>query len=65
MKVRGNIYQRGSEFLVQVSSWKSKSAAEKDLKKYIENGFSAELIEESSRDIGKYRRVMVGGFKSL
>ena len=64
LKVRGNIYQRGSEFLVQVSSWKSKSAAEKDLKKYIENGFSAELIEESSKNIGKYRKVMVGGFKS-
>ncbi len=65
VKVRGNIYQRGSEFLVQVSSWKSKSAAEKELKKYIENGFSAELIEESSSDLGKYRRVMVGGFNSL
>lgn len=65
IKVGENIYQRGSEFIVQVSSWKSKSKAEEELNKYIENGFSAELIEEYSSEVGKYRRIMVGGFKSL
>lgn len=65
VKVQQNIYQRGSEFLVQVSSWKSKSKAESELKKFIENGFRAELFEEYSREIGKYRRLMVGGFKSI
>jgi hypothetical protein len=65
VKVQQNIYRRGSEFLVQVSSWKSKSKAESELNKFIENGFHAELIEDYSREIGKYRRLMVGGFKSL
>ena len=65
VRVQENIYQRGSEFVVQVSSWKSKSKAERELKKYIENGFKAELVEESSTDLGKYRKVIVGGFNSL
>ena len=65
VRVRYNIYQRGSEYLVQVSSWKSKSKAESELKKYIENGFKAELVEESSADLGKYRKVIIGGFNSL
>jgi len=65
VKVQQNIYQRGSEFLVQVSSWKSKAKAESELEKYIENGFHAELIEEYSSELGKYRRLMIGGFKSV
>lgn len=65
VRVQENIYQRGSEFIVQVTSWKSKSKAEKELKKYIENGFRAELIEESSSNLGKYHRVMIGGFNSI
>ena len=65
VKAHQNIYQRGSEYLVQVSSWKSKSKAESELNKYIENGFRAELIEEYSSELGKYRRLMVGGFKSF
>ncbi len=65
VKAHQNIYQRGSEYLVQVSSWKSKSKAESELNKYIENGFRAELIEEYSSELGKYRRLMVGGFSSI
>ena len=65
VKVHQNIYQRGSEYFVQVSSWKSKSKAESELNKYIENGFHAELIEEYSSELGKYRRLMVGGFSSI
>ena len=65
VRVKENIYQRGSQFIVQVSSWKSKSKAERELRKYIENGFRADLIEESSNDLGKYHRVMIGGFNSI
>ena len=65
LEVGENIYKRGSEFLVQVSSWKSKSKAEEELNKYIKKSFRAELIEESSNGLRKYRRVMVGGFDSI
>jgi hypothetical protein len=65
LKVGENLYKRGSEFLVQVSSWKSKSKADKELNKYIENGFHAELIEETSSGLGKYHRIIVGGFNSI
>jgi cell division septation protein DedD len=65
VRVQENIYKRGSEYGVQVSSWKSKLKAEKELKKYIDNGFHAELIEESTSDLGKYRKVIVCGFNSI
>jgi len=65
LEIGENIYKRGSEFVVQVSSWKSKSKADKELNKYIENGFHAELIEENSNKLGKYHRIMVGGFNSI
>jgi hypothetical protein len=65
LEVGDNLYKRGSEFVVQVSSWKSKSKAEEELKKYIENGFRAELVEESLSGLGKYHRVMVGGFNTI
>lgn len=65
VKVQGNIFQRGDEFVVQVSSWKSKSVAEREVNKFNENGFKAELMESKSSDVGKYYKVMVGGFNSL
>jgi hypothetical protein len=65
VKIRENIYQRGFEFVVQVSSWKSKSKAENEVKKFKDNGFPTELVEYSSRELGKYHKVMVGGFNSI
>jgi hypothetical protein len=65
LEIGENIYKRGSEFVVQVSSWKSKSKADKELNKYIENGFHAEMIEETTSRLGKYHRIMIGGFNSI
>jgi hypothetical protein len=64
-KVAENIYQRNSEFIVQISSWKLKSKAIKELDKYVNYGYRCELIEESSANIRKYYRVMVRGFNSF
>jgi cell division septation protein DedD len=63
-KFRGNVFQRGEEFLVQVSSWKSKVKAESEHAKFRDAGYAAELVEYHSRELGKYHRVMIGGFKS-
>jgi hypothetical protein len=65
IEVSRNIFQKGSEFIIQVSSWKSYSKAQEEVKKYIEHGYNAELLEASSDSIGKYFRVMVRDFNSL
>ena len=65
VRVQGNIFQRGSEFVVQISSWKSKSKAEGELKKFTELGYPTELMDYYSSELGKYNKVMVGGFQSL
>jgi len=65
LKVGDNIYKKNSEYIVQVSSWKSKLKAETEMKKLVDKGYNASLMEYTSASIGKYYRVRVGGFKSL
>lgn len=65
IRVQSYIFQRGLEFIVQISSWKSKSKAESELKKFTELGYPTELMDYYSRELGKYHKVMVGGFQSL
>jgi hypothetical protein len=64
-EVARNIYQNGSEFIVQVSLWEIKSEAVKEMNRYIDRGYSCELIEESFEDINKYYRVIIRGFNSI
>lgn len=65
VKVGDNIYKMGSEYIVQVSSWRSQVKAESELKKLKTKGYHAKLEEFTSADLGTVYRVRVSGFKSI
>ncbi len=64
-KVSGNIYQRNGEYIVQVSSWKSKSIAESEVNRYKKKGYNAFIERARIAGRGIWYRVRVGGFKTL
>ncbi len=63
--VADNIYKLGDEYIVQVSSWKSKAKAEKESKKVQLKDHPVNVIEYNSPSLGTVYRVRVGGFKSF
>lgn len=65
IKVGDNIYKKGTEYIVQISSWKSRLKAESELKKLKSKGYSATLEELTSSDLGTIYQVRVSGFKSI
>jgi hypothetical protein len=64
VRVKGYIYKYDDMYAVQLSSWKSKSIAESETKKYLNAGYNA-FIERTSITAGIYYRVRIGGFNSL
>lgn len=64
-EVGENIYKKNDEYVVQVSSWKSKPKAISEVNKLIAKGFAASIEEFSQAGSGIYYRVRVGGFKSI
>lgn len=65
VRVQGYVYQRDDKYFVQISSWKAKSKAENEVKKFNDLGYNAELIIYNSSELGKYYKVMVGSFESI
>lgn len=64
--VKGNIWSDGNIFVIQISSWKSKSVADREAQKLKANGQNAFVMEKfiSSKN-ATYYRVRVGYFNSL
>lgn len=65
VRITNNIFQRADEFVVQLSSWKSKKRAERELNRLLEKGFATELIQSTNNDGNRIYKIMVSGFKSL
>jgi nucleoid DNA-binding protein/cell division septation protein DedD len=64
-KIKDNIFQRGSNYLVQVSSWHSKSIAESEAAKFKAKGYTSYIEQAELPGRGLWFRVKVGNFKSL
>ena len=64
-RVKGYIYKYANMYAVQVSSWKSKSIAISEAKKFLDAGYDAFIEQTELNDKGIYYRVRVGGFNSL
>jgi hypothetical protein len=65
VRVKGYIYRyEDGVYAAQLSSWKSKSIAISETKKYLDAGYKA-FLEKTLRAEGVYYRVRVGGFNSM
>lgn len=64
-KIGKNIYFDGKEFMVQISSWKSRRIAERQTKKLLKKGYNAFIVKAYLSLLGgQWYRVRVGGFKT-
>lgn len=64
--VKGNIWSDGNLFVIQVSSWKTKSVADNEVNKLKTNGHNAFVFEVFlSSKKSTYNRVRIGYFNSL
>jgi cell division septation protein DedD len=64
-RIENFIYQYPAGMVVQVSSWKSKSVAVGEVKKYRTAGYTAFAETSEIPGVGVYYRVRVGYFKTL
>ncbi len=64
-RIGNYIYQYPEGVVVQVSSWKSKTIALSEVKKYREAGYKAFAERSEIQGMGLYYRVRVGYFNSL
>jgi len=64
-RVKGYIYKYENMYAVQVSSWKTKSIAVSETKRYLDAGYNTFIEQTELSDKGIYYRVRVGGFSSL
>ncbi len=63
--VGGNFYSDGNTFTFQVSSWKSKTTAEKDAQRLRAMGYDAYLTVQNPQSISPWYLVRVGSYESL
>lgn len=64
--VKNSIFTDGQLYCIQISSWKTKSYAEKELNKLINNGFKAFIVSVQPKNKNSvWHRVRVGYFNSL
>lgn len=63
--VKDYIFSDGKRFTVQISSWKTRSVAENEVRRLSESGFPSYLSEYGSSSGTKWYRVRVGDFSSL
>ena len=63
-KIKDNIFQRGENYIVQVSSWHSKSYADHEETKFRAKGYIPHIEQAEIPGRGIWFRVMVGNFKS-
>jgi cell division septation protein DedD len=63
--VGGNIFYDGSEYMVQISSWRNNIIAEKEVQRMRKNGFDAFVVKAFVKKFKRtFYRVRIGGFKS-
>jgi len=65
IKVEDNIYKKGNYFIVQVSSWRSKSVAVKQANRYTKRSLKSFIEKAKIPGRGTWYRVRVGNFNSL
>ena len=63
VKVTDNIYSKGMVFYAQVSSWQTRTKADREMEKYISRGYKAQ-IETSVLRSGLWYRILVGEFNT-
>lgn len=63
-KVKDNVYQQGKNFVAQVSSWQSKSSADKETARLKAKGYAAYVERAELPGRGVWFRVKVGNLKS-
>ena len=63
-KLKDNIVSLAGNYSIQVSSWKSKTSAIKEIEQFRRKGLTATLEKVDLSGRGIWYRVMVGGFKS-
>ncbi|MHB8852867.1 MAG: SPOR domain-containing protein [Ignavibacteriaceae bacterium] len=63
-KLKDNIVSLAGNYSIQVSSWKSKTSAIKEIEQFKRKGLTATLEKVDLSGRGIWYRVMVGGFKS-
>ncbi len=64
-KVKNNIYFGNGNYIVQISSWKSKATAESEALRYGKEGYNALVETAQVPGRGTWYRVKVGNFKTL
>lgn len=64
-RIESYIYKYPQGIVVQVSSWKSKSIAISEVKKFTKAGYTSFAEQTNVPGLGLYYRVRVGYFKSL
>jgi cell division septation protein DedD len=63
-KVKDNVYQQGKNFVAQISSWQSKSSADKEVARLKAKGYAAYVEKAELPGRGAWFRVKVGNFNS-
>ena len=64
-KIKNNIYGREGNYIIQVSSWKSKSFALNEARKFKKKGFNSYVEKANVNGKGAWYRVKISGFKTL
>ena len=64
-KVKNNIYGHEGNYIVQISSWKSKSIASEEANKFKKKGLNSFVEKAIVNGRGAWYRVKIGGFKTL
>lgn len=63
--VKDNIFMENGKYVVQISSWKNKTIAEREVARYLKKGFQAFLTSADLPGRGTWYRVRVGYFNTL
>lgn len=64
-KVKNNIYGGEGNYIVQISSWKSKSIASKEASRFRKKGLNSFVEKAIINGRGEWYRVKISGFKTL
>lgn len=64
-RVGENIFSDGSNYMLQISSWKTKGVAVKEAERLKKSGYNAFITTSGGEGKVVWYRVRIGGFKSL
>ena len=65
VEVGNFIFTNGTQYSVQVSSWKNKSAADKEAERFNKLGYQTSVVTVQLKKLGTWYRVRVGYFESI